>query len=161
VTDAQSFLDRWSMVWNGPDSDPQLYMELAPARGVPLINPSTRQRAKACRSFIEAVLAVEPDIHVVLPQAVSVVVRGGRDRQSWTDPLKELRTGATAAAAMGDLEQIRAEVLVAKDPKQSLLVRTVHDRRALVDEENLEPVPHIRSGVTSWYRRRIRCRHGP
>jgi hypothetical protein len=38
VTDAQSFVDRRSKVWNGRDSDPQLYMELL-HEGCPLINP--------------------------------------------------------------------------------------------------------------------------
>jgi hypothetical protein len=30
---AEAFVERWSKVWRGPDSDPQLYMELQ-ARGI-------------------------------------------------------------------------------------------------------------------------------
>ena len=54
MTDAQSFVDRWSKVWNGRDSDPGLYMELL-HEVVPLINPINpsdcgRSKVTACSS---------------------------------------------------------------------------------------------------------------
>jgi hypothetical protein len=64
MSDAQLFVDGWSRVWRGSDSDPQLYMELL-LEGCPLINPISPIKREDLPSFVEALLEMEPDIRVV------------------------------------------------------------------------------------------------
>jgi hypothetical protein len=64
MSDAESFVDTWSKVWRGPDSDPRLYMELLHG-GCPLINPLSRGTREDLPKIFEAFLEVEPDIRVV------------------------------------------------------------------------------------------------
>jgi hypothetical protein len=64
VTEAESFVDSWSNVWRGSDSDPQLYMGLL-HEGCPLINPISESRREDLPTFIEAFLELEPDVRVV------------------------------------------------------------------------------------------------
>ena len=64
MTDAQSFVDSWSRVWRGRDSDPQLYMSLL-HQGCVLINPLSAGTREDLPKIVEAFLAVEPDIRVV------------------------------------------------------------------------------------------------
>jgi len=63
MTDAEVFVRNWSKVWNGSDSDPQLYMELL-HEGSPLVNPIGETSREELPAFMEAVLAIEPDICV-------------------------------------------------------------------------------------------------
>jgi ketosteroid isomerase-like protein len=64
MTDADSFVTRWSMVWRGADSDPELYMELL-HEGCRLINPLDPTTREQLLPFFDSVLAVLPDIRVV------------------------------------------------------------------------------------------------
>lgn len=64
MTQAEEFVENWSRVWRGPDSDPQLYMELL-HEGCRLINPISEIRREQLPGFMEALLAVEPDVRVV------------------------------------------------------------------------------------------------
>jgi SnoaL-like domain len=64
MTDAQAFVESWSKVWHGRDSDPQRYMELL-HEGCPLINPLNTVTREELPEFFEGVLAIEPDIRVV------------------------------------------------------------------------------------------------
>jgi hypothetical protein len=64
MTEAAAFVDNWSKVWQGPDSDPQLYMELL-HEGCPLINPISEVRREELPSFMRAFLEMEPDVRVV------------------------------------------------------------------------------------------------
>jgi ketosteroid isomerase-like protein len=64
MSDAQTFVETWARVWRGPDSDPELYMSLL-HEGCPLVNPISPATREDLPSFVEAVLAVEPDIRVV------------------------------------------------------------------------------------------------
>jgi hypothetical protein len=64
MTDAQSFVDSWSRVWRGHDSDPQRYMALL-HEGCPLVNPLSAGTREDLPRIFEAFLAVEPDIRVV------------------------------------------------------------------------------------------------
>ena len=64
MSDAQSFVESWSRVWDGPNSDPGLYMELL-HEGCPLVNPLQAIRREDLPSFMTAVLQTEPDIRVV------------------------------------------------------------------------------------------------
>jgi ketosteroid isomerase-like protein len=64
MTEAEAFVESWSRVWRGRDSDPQLYMELL-HEGCPLINPINAIRREELPRFMEAVLELEPDIRVV------------------------------------------------------------------------------------------------
>ncbi len=51
MTNAESFVTRWATVWRGPDSDPNLYMELR-HDGCPRSIRSTRPRVRTCRSSL-------------------------------------------------------------------------------------------------------------
>jgi hypothetical protein len=64
MSDAQAFVDSWSKVWRGRESDPQLYMELL-HEGCPLINPINAVRREDLPAFMEAFLEMEPDVRVV------------------------------------------------------------------------------------------------
>ena len=64
MSDAESFVDNWSKVWRGRDSDPQLYMELL-HESCPLINPISEIRREDLPGFMEVVVEMEPDIRVV------------------------------------------------------------------------------------------------
>lgn len=64
MTKAQAFVEKWSTVWRGSDSNVDLYMQLL-HEGCPLnnpINPTTREELP---QFFESVLAAVPDIRVV------------------------------------------------------------------------------------------------
>jgi hypothetical protein len=64
MTEAKAFVQNWSKVWRGRDSDAQLYMELL-HEGCPLINPINPITREDLPAFVEAVLEAEPDIRVV------------------------------------------------------------------------------------------------
>lgn len=63
MTQAELFVENWSKVWNGHESDPRLYMELL-HEGCPLINPLNTITREELPEFFDAVLAIEPDIRV-------------------------------------------------------------------------------------------------
>jgi ketosteroid isomerase-like protein len=62
--DAQSFVDAWSKVWRGRDTDPHRYMELLHP-GCPLIHPLGRGTREDLPQIVASFLAIEPDIRVV------------------------------------------------------------------------------------------------
>jgi hypothetical protein len=64
MTEAEAFVENWSKVWRGRDSNPELYMELL-HEGCPLINPINPTKREDLPGFVEGVLAAEPDIRVV------------------------------------------------------------------------------------------------
>jgi hypothetical protein len=64
MTEAEAFVQNWSKVWRGRDSDAELYMELL-HEGCPLINPINPITREDLPAFVEAVLEAEPDIRVV------------------------------------------------------------------------------------------------
>jgi hypothetical protein len=64
MTEAQAFVENWSKVWNGGDSDPELYVTLL-HEGCSLINPLDPVTREDLPKFVEAVLEIEPDIRVV------------------------------------------------------------------------------------------------
>ena len=64
MSDAETFVTRWSTVWRGPKSDPELYTELLHV-GCPLINPLNPTRRVELPQFFESVLADVPNIRVV------------------------------------------------------------------------------------------------
>jgi hypothetical protein len=64
TTEAEAFVETWSKVWRGRDSDPQLYMQLL-HEGCPLINPINPIKREDLPQFVEAVLEAETDIRVV------------------------------------------------------------------------------------------------
>jgi hypothetical protein len=64
MTEAQAFMEKWSKIWRGPDSNPELYMDLI-HEGCPLINPINPTTREELPQFFEAVLGIEPDIQVV------------------------------------------------------------------------------------------------
>jgi len=64
MADSHSFVDSWSKVWRGRDSDPQLYLSLL-HEGCPLINPISEIRREDLPTFMEAILEMEPDIRIV------------------------------------------------------------------------------------------------
>ena len=64
MSDAQSFVDSWSKVWRGRESNPQLYMELL-HEGCPLVNPLGGGTREDLPRIFESFLEVEPDIRVV------------------------------------------------------------------------------------------------
>jgi len=64
MSDAQSFVESWSRVWRGRDSDPELYMELL-HEGCPLINPINAIRREDLPTFMGTFLEMEPDVRVV------------------------------------------------------------------------------------------------
>jgi SnoaL-like domain len=63
VNEAESFVESWSKIWRGPDSDPELYMELL-HEGCPLINPVSEIRREDLPGFMQGLLETEPDIRV-------------------------------------------------------------------------------------------------
>jgi hypothetical protein len=64
MSEAEAFVEKWSRVWRGRESDPQLYMKLL-HEGCPLINPINPITREDLPGFVEAVLEIEPDICVV------------------------------------------------------------------------------------------------
>jgi ketosteroid isomerase-like protein len=64
MTEAEAFVESWSQVWRGPDTDVRLYMELL-HEGCPLINPISPIKREDLPRLVEAVLETEPDIRVV------------------------------------------------------------------------------------------------
>jgi hypothetical protein len=64
MSEAEAFVENWSRVWRGRDSDPELYMGLL-HEGCPLINPISAITREDLPEFVEAVLEAEPDIRVV------------------------------------------------------------------------------------------------
>jgi ketosteroid isomerase-like protein len=64
MTEAEAFVESWSKVWRGPDTNAQLYMELL-HEGCPLINPIGPITREDVPQFVKAVLEAEPDIRVV------------------------------------------------------------------------------------------------
>lgn len=64
MRDAKWFVESWSKVWNGPESDPELYMQLL-HEGCRLVNPINEIRREDLPEFMKAVLEMEPDIRVV------------------------------------------------------------------------------------------------
>jgi SnoaL-like domain len=63
MSDAQAFVETWSSVWNGADSDAELYMGLLHER-CPLINPLNPIEREDLPQFMAGVLQIEPDIRV-------------------------------------------------------------------------------------------------
>jgi hypothetical protein len=49
MTEAEAFVENWSRVWRGPDSDPQLYMELLHYEGAVA---AYRSRSRTERPFV-------------------------------------------------------------------------------------------------------------
>jgi SnoaL-like domain len=66
-SDAASFVDRWARVWNGPESDPDLYMSLQHP-GCVLINPVRSITREGVPQFMKSVLEIVPDMRVVVTQ---------------------------------------------------------------------------------------------
>ena len=64
MSDAQLFVDTWSKVWRGRESNPRLYMELL-HEGCRLVNPLGGGTREDLPRIFEAFLEVEPDIRVV------------------------------------------------------------------------------------------------
>jgi hypothetical protein len=64
MSDARSFVEAWSRVWKGRESDPELYMSLL-HEGCPLVNPFNTIRREELPGFMAGVLEAEPDIRVV------------------------------------------------------------------------------------------------
>ena len=64
MTEAEAFVENWSRVWRGRESDPQLYMKLL-HEGCALINPLDSVTREDLPGFFAAVLEIEPDIRVV------------------------------------------------------------------------------------------------
>ena|GEM_PF-4434844 len=62
-SDAQVFVENWSTVWRGQDSDPHRYMELLP-EGCPLVNPISSGTREDRPQLFDGILAIEPDICV-------------------------------------------------------------------------------------------------
>jgi SnoaL-like domain len=63
-TPSQAFVETWSQVWRGPDSDPHRYMELL-HEGCRLVNPISSGTREDLPQIFQAFLAVEPDIRVM------------------------------------------------------------------------------------------------
>jgi hypothetical protein len=64
MSQAQAFVEKWSRVWRGSESDAQLYMDLL-HEGCPLINPVNPIRREDLPEFVAALVKMEPDIRVV------------------------------------------------------------------------------------------------
>jgi hypothetical protein len=56
---AEAFVEKWSKVWRGPDSDPQLCMGLL-HEGCPLVNPINQIKREDLPGFMTALLEMEP-----------------------------------------------------------------------------------------------------
>jgi hypothetical protein len=52
MNEAEAFVESWSRVWRGADSDPELYMKLL-HEGCPLINPISEIRREELPGFME------------------------------------------------------------------------------------------------------------
>ena len=63
MSEAAAFVERWSRVWDGQNSDAELYMSLL-HDGCPLINPISEARREDLPQFVAALLEIEPDIRV-------------------------------------------------------------------------------------------------
>lgn len=64
MSDAEAFVESWSKVWNGPDSNPTLYMEIL-HEGCRLVNPIAEGTREELPRIFESFLEVEPDLRVV------------------------------------------------------------------------------------------------
>jgi len=64
MSDAEAFVEAWSRIWRGPDSDPEYYMGLL-HEGCPLINPINEIKREDLPAFMAAFLEMEPDVRVV------------------------------------------------------------------------------------------------
>jgi ketosteroid isomerase-like protein len=64
MTEAEAFVESWSRIWRGRETDARLYMDLLHP-GCPLINPVSEGRREDLPKIIEAFLELEPDIRVV------------------------------------------------------------------------------------------------
>jgi hypothetical protein len=64
MKEAEAFVESWSRVWRGADSDPELYMKLLHA-GCPLMNPISEISREEVPGFMEALVEIEPDVRVV------------------------------------------------------------------------------------------------
>jgi hypothetical protein len=64
MTEGEAFVENWSKVWRGRESDAQLYMELL-HEGCLLINPIGPGTREDLTKIFDAFLAIEPDIGVV------------------------------------------------------------------------------------------------
>jgi SnoaL-like domain len=64
MTDTEAFVKSWAKVWQGSESDAELYMSLL-HEGCPLINPIEPITREDLPRFVDAVLELEPDIRVV------------------------------------------------------------------------------------------------
>lgn len=62
--DASAFVDAWSTIWDGPNSNPELYRSLL-HDDCPLVNPVRPIRAAELPEFMRAMVALVPDIRVV------------------------------------------------------------------------------------------------
>ena len=64
MTEAEAFVEKWSKIWRGPDSDTRLYLELL-HEGCSRINPLNEIGREDLPEFMAALLEMEPDIRVV------------------------------------------------------------------------------------------------
>jgi hypothetical protein len=64
LSDAKAFMEQWSQIWNGPASDPDLYMSLLHP-GCVLTNPVNPITREQLPEFMKSVLAMVPDMRVV------------------------------------------------------------------------------------------------
>ena len=67
MSEAEAFVKSWSGIWRGPDSDPQLYMDLL-HEGCPLINPINAIKREDLLQFMVELVEMEPDIRVTPTQ---------------------------------------------------------------------------------------------
>jgi ketosteroid isomerase-like protein len=64
VNDAKTFVEVWSTVWDGSNSDPDRYMEIL-HEGCRLINPVMVGTREDLPQIMQAFLELEPDVRVV------------------------------------------------------------------------------------------------
>ena len=64
MKNAQAFVESWSKVWRGPNSDPQLYMSLL-HEGCLLVNPVSSGTRENLPEIMQGFLSAEPDVHIV------------------------------------------------------------------------------------------------
>lgn len=64
MNNAQSFVEGWSRVWRGADSNPQLYISLL-HEGCPLINPISAGTREDLPEIMQSFLSIEPDARIV------------------------------------------------------------------------------------------------
>ncbi|QBD80436.1 hypothetical protein EPA93_32470 [Ktedonosporobacter rubrisoli] len=60
----ESFVENWSKIWRGADSDVQLYMSLL-HEGCSLVNPVNSGTREDLPAIMHSFLSVEPDVRVV------------------------------------------------------------------------------------------------